>query len=200
WAVGQEVTTGAVWSSTVMVWLHETEFPQRSDAVQVRRVRSTAGQLQGTVSSLKVTVRWSSQLSENAGSPNTGRTRHSELGPEEPPRAPGSAGHWIVWSVGHETTTGAVRSSTVRVWLQVAELPQSSVAVHVRRVLLTAGQLQGTVSSLKVTVRFSEQWSENTGSPNVGRMRHSVAARPPERASPDAVKAGHWMVWLAGHE
>src|SRR5436309_10159418 len=85
------------------------------------------------------------------------------------------------------------------VWLQVTELPQRSVAVQVRRVRSTAGQLQGTVSSLKLTVRSSEQSSENTGSPNDGRIRHS-AARPPERASPDVASAGHWMVWLAGQE
>ena len=85
------------------------------------------------------------------------------------------------------------------VWLQVAELPQRSVAVQVRRVRSTAGQLQGTVSSLKVTVRPSEQSSENTGSPNDGWIRHS-AVRPPVRASTDAVSAGHWMVWSVGHE
>ena len=43
---------GGLWSSTVMVWLHEAELPQASVAVHVRRVRSTAGQLQGAASSL----------------------------------------------------------------------------------------------------------------------------------------------------
>src|SRR5207249_3347307 len=117
-----------------MVWLQETELPQPSVAVQVRRVRSTAGQLQGTVSSLKVTVRPSEQSSENTGSPNDGRIRHSAARP--PARASAdavSAGHWMVWSVGHETTIGAAWSSTVMVWLHEDELPQASVAVQVRR-------------------------------------------------------------------
>ena len=90
-----------------MVWLHETELPHASVAVQVRRVRSTAGQLQSTVSSLNVTVRLSSQSSLNTGSPNTGRTKHSAPAPEAL-TGPGSAGHWRVWSLGQETTTGAV--------------------------------------------------------------------------------------------
>src|SRR5439155_5657049 len=36
-SAGQVATSGAVWSSTVMVWLHEVELPQASVAVQVRR-------------------------------------------------------------------------------------------------------------------------------------------------------------------
>src|SRR2546426_1063686 len=85
------------------------------------------------------------------------------------------AGHWMVWLAGHETTTGAAWSSTVRVWLQVAELPQSSVAVQVRRTLLTAGQLTGTASSEYVTLRFPSQASAKVGAPKLGC-------------------AGHWMV------
>src|SRR5437870_2236194 len=127
---GQEVTTGAVWSSTLMVWLHEAELPQASVAVQVRRTLLTAGQLAASVSSETVTVGLGSQASVKIGVPNAG-----------------CEGHWMVSSAGQLVTTGAVWSSTVMVWLHEDELPQASVAVQVRRTLLTAGQLAGRVSS-----------------------------------------------------
>src|SRR5437879_1643216 len=109
-----------------MVWLHEAELPQASVAVQVRLTRLTAGQLAASVSSENVTVGFGSQASVKTGSPKTGW-----------------AGHWMVASAGELATTGAVWSSTVMVWLQVAELPQASVAVQVRLTRLTAGQLAG---------------------------------------------------------
>ena len=76
-------------------------------------------------------------------------------------------------------TTGAVWSSTVMVWLQVAELPQASVAVQVRRTLLTSGQLAASVSSENVTVGLESHASVKAGVPKLGC-------------------AGHWMVSSAG--
>src|SRR5206468_10379370 len=87
---GQSVTTGAAWSSAVMVWLHATAFRQASVAVQVRRTRLTAGQLAGRISSANVTVRFGSQLLVKLGSPKLGW-----------------AGHSMVRSAGQEAACGA---------------------------------------------------------------------------------------------
>src|SRR5919198_712547 len=117
-----------------MVWLNEAELPHRSVAVQVRLTRLTAGQLAASVSSENVTVGFESQASVKTGSPKTGW-----------------AGHWMVASARELARAGAVWFSTVTVWLQVAELPQASVAVQVRLILAAAGQLAWSVSSAKVT-------------------------------------------------
>ena len=58
------------------------------------------------------------------------------------------------------------------VWLQETELPQSSVAVQVRRTLLTAGQLAGRFSSEDVTLRFASQPSAKVGDPKLGVAGH----------------------------
>src|SRR5436309_14804977 len=67
------------------------------------------------------------------------------------------------------------------VWLQVAELPQASVAVQVRRTRFAAGQLAGRFSSAYVTLRFWSQSSAKVGVPKLG-------------------VAGHWMVSSEGQE
>src|SRR5206468_778371 len=145
-----------------MVWLQVAELPQASVAVQVRLILAAVGQLPASVSSADVTVRLGSQASAKAGAPNAGW-----------------AGHWMVSSAGQLATTGAVWSSTVMVWLHEDELPQASVAVQVRRTLLTAGQLAASVSSEYVTVGLESHASVKPGAPKVGC-------------------AGHWMVWSAG--
>ncbi len=43
----------------------------------------------------------------------------------------GVAGQLIVVGAGNEAMTGGVMSCTLTVWLNVAALPQTSVAVHV---------------------------------------------------------------------
>src|SRR5438093_1001247 len=176
---GQEVTSGAVWSSTVMVWLHEDELPQASVAVQVRRTLLTAGQLAASVSSENVTVRLESHASVKTGVPNAG-----------------CAGHWMVSSAGQSATTGAVWSSAVMVWLQVAELPQASVAVQVRRTRRTAGQFAGSVSSANVTVRFGSQLLVKLGSPKLGWAGHSMVRSPGQEATVGAEWFSSVMVWL----
>src|SRR5437762_2096978 len=98
-SAGQEATSGAVWFSSVMVWLHEDELPQASVADQVRRTLLTAGQLAASVSSENVTVGLESHASVKTGVPNAG-----------------CAGHWMVSSAGQSATTGAVWSSAVMVW------------------------------------------------------------------------------------
>jgi hypothetical protein len=90
--------TGGVVSTTVIVWLHDTELPQSSVAVVVRVLLKVPGQEPGVVTSLKVMVRFGSQLSENVGVPNTG-----------------VAGHWIVAFDGQKVTVGGVVSLTFTV-------------------------------------------------------------------------------------
>jgi len=46
---------------------------------------------------------------------------------------------------------GGTTSSSKMVWTQVAEFPQSSVAVHVRVIFMPEGQLPEAVTSLKMT-------------------------------------------------
>lgn len=60
--LGQD-RTGAVLSSTKMVWMQVALFPQSSVAVQVRVMVLSCGQDPATVTSLKVNVKTASQLS-----------------------------------------------------------------------------------------------------------------------------------------
>src|SRR6266576_3428494 len=92
--------------------------------------------------SAKLAVLLASQASLNTGVPKTG-----------------VAGHSIVASLGQLATVGAVLSSTVMVWLQVAELLCASVAVHVLLILLTSFPLTPRAASAKVTVRLASQAS-----------------------------------------
>src|SRR5688572_19138411 len=99
-----QVTTGAVVSRTVIVWVHVTVWLRVSVAVQVRLVLLISLPLTARVSSAKVTVRLASQASVNCGVPKTG-----------------GAGHSMVASAGQLATVGAALSVTVMVWLQVTE-------------------------------------------------------------------------------
>ena len=47
----------------------------------------------------------------------------------------GTAGHWIGETTNGQVITGGVVSITLTVWLHVAVLPESSVAVQVRTVV-----------------------------------------------------------------
>src|SRR5262245_65540211 len=78
---------------------------------------------------------------------------------------------------GAQERLGAVVSSTEMVWLQVAALPHSSVAVQVRLtrylILPPAAQVPGRVSSLW-SRRTVLQASVGTGSTNWGMAGHSM--------------------------
>src|SRR2546426_910176 len=130
-----------------------------SVAVQVRLVLLTSLPLSVRASSAKVTVGLAAQASLNCGVPNTG-----------------VAGHSIVASVGQLATVGAALSSTVMVWLQVAELLCASVAVQVRLILLTSLPLRARAWSAKVTVGLAAQASLNSGVPNTGAAGHWTVA------------------------
>src|SRR6185436_16379565 len=101
-----------------------------------------------------------SQVSVAIGSPNTGTapTTHSLV------------------RLGWQVITGGVVSRKTTSWEQLARLVQSSVAVHVRRKIRTAGQIAGNWSSTKVMVRLVSQESVAVGSPKTGTapVTHSL--------------------------
>jgi len=105
---------GPILSITTMVLLHELVLPQSSVAVQVLVTLYNVGHVPGVVTSENVTVTLASQASVAVGGINTG-----------------VAGQLIgvVWAT--QVIVGGVTSCTTIVPVQVAVLPQSSVAVHV---------------------------------------------------------------------
>src|SRR6266446_1152360 len=108
-----QAMVGGVLSSTVIVWLHVAVLPHSSVAVQVRLVAYLilpVGQVpaMGVSMCARVTV---PHKSVGTGSTNCG-----------------VGGHSMVLSAA-QAMVGGVLSSTVIVWLHVAVLPHSSVAV-----------------------------------------------------------------------
>ncbi len=61
--------------------------------------------------------------------------------------------------------TGAVVSTTVMVWTHMLELPQASVAVQVRVIVLSCGQAPGAVTSDDVTAGAGSQLSVAVAEP-----------------------------------
>ena len=93
---GSAEITGAVLSSTVMVWLAVLVLPQGSFAVQVRFTEYACGQEPGVVTSAKVRVTVPPQASVAVGVVKEG-----------------VAGHSMVVGSGRAEITGAMVSSTV---------------------------------------------------------------------------------------
>src|SRR5688572_24752507 len=136
--VGQVISGGVV-SCTLMERLQVEVLPQSSVAVQVRVRVYSASQLPGVVASLKVTSTLASQASLAVAAPKVGVAGQS-------------MGEFTMGQV----MTGGVLSTTLMARLQVAVLPQSSVAVQVR---VMVGQLPGDVTSLKVISTLASQAS-----------------------------------------
>jgi hypothetical protein len=90
--------------------------------------------------------------------------------------------HWMVTLAG-QVITGGVLSSTKMICVQVLELPQSSVALHVLVMVYSCGQAPPTVTSVEVMVGVASQLS--------------VAVAVP-LAPPGAVLAEHCIVRFAG--
>jgi len=105
-------------SCTTIVPLQVAVLPQSSVAVQVLVTLTFPGHEPGVVTSEKVTTTVASQASVAVGGINTGVTVQA-------------VGEFCVAQV----IVGGVISCTTMVPLQVAVLPQSSVAVHVLRTL-----------------------------------------------------------------
>ena len=92
----------------MIVWVHVAEWPQWSVAVHVRATEYDCGHEPGVVTSANDTVGFGSHASlTNVGAPANA----------------GDAGHSIVAFAAQEIV-GAVVSTTVIVWVQVAEWPQ----------------------------------------------------------------------------
>src|SRR5687768_2175261 len=139
WTVASagQLITGAVVSTTLMVWTQELLLPAQSVAVQVRVITEVLGQAPGAVLSVKVITGAGSQLSVAVALPVT----------------LGSLGvlHWTVAS-GGQLITGAVVSTTLMVCTQELLLPAQSVAVQVRVITEVLGQSPATVLSDRESV------------------------------------------------
>ena len=106
---------GGVVSITATVWLQLAALPLQSVHVQVRVTLETPGQAPGVVTSTNVVTGAGSHVSVQVGGGKTG-----------------VAGHWMGEGATGQMMTGGVVSITATVWLQLAALPQASVAVQVR--------------------------------------------------------------------
>src|SRR5687768_14524291 len=181
-AFAGHVITGGVLSSTVIVWLHVAELPQSSGTVCWRVIvpphpPPTSGPV------LQAYVRVGSQRSV-APAPGNASNAAKLTG-----HAGTSATHETVTFVGH-VMTGGVLSSTVIVWLHVAELPQSSVTVCVRVIVPPhAPPTSGPV--LQAYVRVGSQRSEADAPGNA-----SNAAKLRRHAG---TSASHDTVIFVGH-
>ena len=135
-----------------MVWLQLAELPQASVAFHVLVILYVPGQLPGMNTSTKVNTGFGSQASVTVGGVNTAWYGHS----------------LITNITKGQLITGGVISRTTMVWLQLAEFPQASLAVHVLVILYVPGQRPGVVTSTNVTAGFGSQASVTTGGGNTG--------------------------------
>src|SRR5207245_1759839 len=91
---------------------------------------------------------------------------------------------------------GAVVSTTVMVWLRVAEwLPLQSVASHVRVSVKVPGQVPGVVTSLTRFTVAPPQVSEAVGGVKLGVFGHWMVALAPAAPIVGAVVSITVMVW-----
>jgi hypothetical protein len=146
-----QVIVGGVTSCTTIVPLQVAVFPQSSVAVHVLVTLKLARQVPGVVTSVKVKATLGSHASVAVGGVNTG-----------------VAGQAIGDVCETQVIVGGVTSCTTMVPLQVAVLPQSSVAVQVLVTLKLAGQVPGVVTSVKVTATLGSHASVAVGGVNTG--------------------------------
>jgi hypothetical protein len=90
--------------------------------------------------------------------------------------------------------TGAVLSVTEMVCEAVEELPQESVAVQVRVVEYSCGQIPGVVTSAKVNSGLKSQASVAVGVVNDGVAGHSIDDGPGKAEITGAVLSSTLMV------
>ena len=139
-----QVMTGAVASTTVIVWPQLLLLPQSSVAVQVRVMMDASAQLPDAMLSDEVITGVPVQLSVAV--------------PVPVPAAAVEASHSTVTLAGQEMT-GAMLSVTVIVWTQVPTLPQPSVLDQVREITDSTGQLPEATLSLRDTAEAPWQLS-----------------------------------------
>src|SRR5258706_9975839 len=134
---------GVVLTDTEIVLMYVEPFTPLFGSVQVRVTENSCGQLPGVVIVENVGTTLGSHKSEAVAEPKLGLLGHSMLA--------AGLGQVIV---------GAVLSVTEIVLLQVEELPQSSVAVHVRVTENSCGQLPGVVIVENVGITLGSHKSE----------------------------------------
>jgi hypothetical protein len=151
------VIVGGVVSCTMIVALQVAVLPQSSVAVHVRVTLMLAGQVPGVETSAKVIVTLASQASVAVGAANTG-----------------AFGQSTGVTCAAQVIVGGVVSCTMIVALQVAVLPQSSVAVHVLVALNVPVHVPGVEVSEKVIVTLASQASVAVGAANTGAFGQST--------------------------
>jgi hypothetical protein len=156
-----QVNTGAVLSVTVTLRLHVELLPQSSVAVQVRVMLYSCGQVPGVLLSANVRVGVASQSSV-------------AVAVSEPKLA--IAGHSTLALTVGQVITGGVSSTTVMVRLQVAELPQSSIATQVLVTTYSCAQGPAVLLSVNVTVGVASQRSVAVAGSNTGIAGHEMLA------------------------
>ncbi len=156
---GNPEMTGGIVSSTLMTCDAVAVLPHPSSAVQVRVIVYSFGQAPLVVTSAKVNV-GSAQLSVAVGVAQEGMPEHSiDEGP------------------GNPEITGGIVSSTLMVCDAEAELPQSSVAVHVLVMLYSLGHVPLVVTSANVNTG-TPQLSVAVGMVHDGVPEHSIVVTP----------------------
>lgn len=133
-------------------------LPQASVETQVRVVVYSCGQVIPGVVVVETmeTTGELSQASVVVGVPKDGITEHS----------------MVVF--GGQLMEGGVLSVTEMVRLQIAVLPQSSVAVHVRNKVYSCGQVPGVVASDDEIATLASHASVAVGGPQTGVLGHSI--------------------------
>src|SRR6187402_1443242 len=155
-----QVITGAVVSCTKIAALQVDELPQSSVTVHVLVTVYSAGHAPGVVTSLNVIVTAASHASVAVANSKAG-----------------VAGQSIVsFGITGQVITGAVVSCTKIVALQVDELPQSSVAVHVLVTVYSAGHAPGVVTSSNVIVTAASHASVAVANSKVGIAGQSIVS------------------------
>ena len=144
-------------SCTTIVPLQVAVLPQSSVAVHVLLTLYVPVQVPGVVRSEKVMATVKSHASVAVGGVKTG-----------------VAGQLIGDVCVTQVMVGGVISCTTTVPLQVAVLPQSSVAVHVLLTLYVPVQVPGVVRSEKVTATVRSHASVAVGGKKAGKAGQAI--------------------------
>src|SRR4051812_10251401 len=180
-----QVMSGAVVSRKVMVWLHTLELAQLSLALQVRVTLKRNGQANPLVLVTVLRIRMVTLVPSQAST--------AEGGVKESP-----VPHSLVM-LGEQLNTGAVVSRTVMVWLQVAELPQRSVALHTLTTVKRVGQTSPVVLVVVLTATTStlvpSQLSNTAGVIRESGAPHSMVTLVAQVRAGGVVSTTV-MVWL----
>src|SRR6185436_12608746 len=177
---GRAAITGALVSTTLMVWLAVLLLPQASVAVQVRLTLYEPAQAPSVFTSAKVRVNVLPQASVAVATAKTG-----------------VAGQLMVLGAGRAAITGAVVSTTLMVWLAVLLLPHASVAVQVRVTLYEPAHAPLVFTSAKVRVKALPQASVAVATANTGVAGQVMVLGAGRAAITGAVVSTTLIVWLA---